>query len=823
MDNAGYSKKDKQPVYDIEGELRLARRKENADLYLFRHKFGEGKTTYGLCCLEEGDVFLSQTQSQNKENWKHFNKLRPNTSTIRIFGWDFLIGYKLDKEEKKLLPQKIRGTEPEEAYRQGWAKKGLWHQERKAVETLRKLTEKKDTRAEARREYKLRYGNKPRILDKWKEQFSKKTWKKNVIFACNVRIREIRHRAYLKSTNKIMVDEGVEQEFIKEKLCKIKRLQEILCCNNIHLPTVDTGSTEKQKKREELSKKYLNLLKPNKNDIEICRDIREAIKSYVDYSYPDLQIIEKSEIEKLLSLTRKIMLHIYSNTVRKNSKKESYALGLTDYVRFEGGKTENNSVKLLDEFEKIWKNIAKEKQSWKDFYGTAFRQEYRKQIQRDDVDIDTKLEVIKELQQIQNLCKKIWEARNCKLYYERNNNTQDIEELLLKKPLMYELWDIVNKSNHAEIWILDATSGKEYLNRTLREQYGYYRYNNYDYLPRPQKNSVYLGEGEKYDLKDEKIVLEDRSYSSIQLEDLETDYKRYKIEYNKEKDKDSVSRSVLWNKSSETPTRLGEELIQMLKRENDKKNIGVITYKPFAEYLLERNISATWYGQAEGTNNFKNVEDLYVIGSPRTRNQDQYKNYLHQYRQIPEYLPQKLSSMRVTNKSGSLVEYIDRVDELELVEKGLIEPESGLGHKNTFTYWKDYWQRNIENPVFDAYFRKRNQYKNIGTVTRIGIDVKNFIGEAEGTASELLNEKMTDRELVENWEKVSAPKVYKDRKVVVKEGNSYRLEKSFRKWKEVGYDENLTNRENAKRLGISERNLRRWKKRWRSIGLIPDI
>lgn len=803
-------------------------------LYFFRYHFGLGKTTYGLMNLTCGDIFIAETHLQLKEALKDFADLR-HEDCKRIVSWDIFIGYNysLDKNgNRRLEPPSDEQIEkcPEEI-------RQLWDREPHLLQKMRKVTNRALNQGEKRREARnkikhdlFQNDKESELMDRFGKQFSRDFWENNVVFATTKRISEIKEKAWLDETDIIAVDEGAEDEK-SVKLPDIEIVHSILC-KNTHSINPPNSNQTREKKVERLQREYGELFQPNSSSKKIPEKEDEWLKinSNIDIPpIPDDAPISEEELEQLIELSRKMFIHLYRELTSNTNEK--WGNGLGKHGRHLTGKSSFGYNVFGELFEPRYKHIFKKK-----FDGQTLAQLTIINILKDDnISESVKLRRIKKLNKIFDTLEPLWEFRNCLVDYQRDSNSLNVS-IEVQKPRMFDLWDIsLDENNQTEIWVLDATCGKDYIENKLIEPFRYYRLNQSGSIDYQEDAwaldwavndvpSLFLGDGNPVDCKSlPDFVTENRDYNSLDTDVLEPNYRRFAYKYNQEGSKQSIPRKALYDTDTKELTPLGKEFVRMIKEERNKgKKVGVIIYKTVAEHINQQvkpfkdkqgnKIDvAKWFEISEGTNDFKNVQNLYSVGKPYPDKEVILQDYISQYREVPDLNPFEFPSMRET-KANSLTDFNDEVDEVELVLKDRMEIKSSLGKRRTQTHWEDWFNRNIENPVFDTYFRMRNQMKNQKKdreINRVGTDANNFIGEAEGSFQDLIDEKVTDQTLIMEWENVKAKGIYEDRCFV---NNAQELKKVFKIWKKAVNG-------NIQKNQIPSSTLNRYKKKWNEKGL----
>lgn len=776
IDNAGYSRS--HPVFDIAGEYILAKKFRDANLYFFRHHFDLGKSTFGQSQLTEGDLFLSETQKQSKENQEDFHKLFPQKDSLRILGWHYLLG-KVEPEKQKLVPNRISK---------------LWDKEKQEVKRLRKLTEQEATPRQARLKYQEKYDNSPQILEEWSNQFDEEVLNSNVIFACSKRIEMLQQRVFGKAMGKVMIDEGIETGKIDKEFGKLAD----------SLSQIGVSKPHRPRKGGE----YLPLLKPQQ-DSEKIRDIQEARKQFVGFDpyKPESDRLSEKDFDHLQALARKVLIHLYQEASEQDTM---FYRGITDYPIATGGETQDvYPKKLMTEFVKIWKNIAK-----------VGGQHSKLRTEKHKLMEEEKLDKLKKLERMEKVFDNLFASRNCRLRFKRNEDGE-IESLKMEKPLMYYLWDFIDQTHtETDVWILDATTDKEYYDILFSKYRFYSLFEKGNQIPEWDINPAYIGEGNSYG----EIEVPDMSYGSLEVEELQPDYEWYLWDWNVKGEKDTkevVSMNSLRIGQTSRLNKIGKVLKEAIDRQAEKKDVGVVTYKFLADKF--EKAEARNFSTARGTNALKDVDILYVIGKPMPHPVGMLENYLQQYRELPDYHPldeghpvEDNNRMLKISEKGGMVGFRDRQEVIENHISEIVDTE---------TFWENYWKRMIEYPVFDSYFRLRGQLPNLKADTsdckiiRLGYNARGFLNEPDGTVGDLLGDIVADDDIIRNWGDV--PKGFFGEKEYVTD--RWKLKSWAKAWKQLRQDykpEEIADmdwKDGIEELDTTKSTWYRWKKNWESI------
>lgn len=716
----------KESFENILEEYFLCKQVENPDIYFFRYRFGEGKSTFGLSQLTIGDLFISPTQKQSKENKQHFEKIHPERDTFQIYGWNYIIGM-IDEDKEKHLTERIKYLWDEEA------------EERKELETL---TKKEDTPRQAILEYRERYDEEPELLERYLKQFREETWRENVIFACPSRMELLEQRAFLSSMDRVMTDEGIEEEFVERTFGELS---------------------------EELT--AIGVKNPQKRQIDM-EDYSNRQVEFEDYE-PESSL-KQEKINSLQAMARKILINLYVNSYEVETIKGK---GLTDHTLFAGGEIETTTPHteyLVEKFSNLWLNVAK-----KNFNGSTLLGREKHKLMNEG-----ELDKLKRLERMERVFDKIFLSRFCRLEFKKTNGL--IEEMKLEKPLYYELWDISEKADQ-ELWVLDATTGKEYYSY-LKKKYRY-EANNHD----TDIDEEYLGDGNNF----AGVEFEDRSYEALDVDELEPEYEWYLWDWNVEDERATVT-------MNSAESKVMKEIIKEIKKEAEKKKVGIVSYKYVKRQFEDSPVIADNFAQSEGSNEFKDVDHLYIIGSPPKAGL--LEDYVRQYRELPAFNPMNNEEMRRVSPYGGLAGFRDVISvekKAENVDSVLQQLHSGKMEVDSGTMWSDFYNRNIERPVFDRYFRKRYQFEVGGKVTRMGFNAMRFLNEPNGTVGDWLYERKSDEEIIENWGDMPK-KVYQNKPYVDTHGN---LKKWARKWKSEDFED------------VPESTYYDWKEKWEEVGI----
>ncbi|QGA80877.1 hypothetical protein [Candidatus Nanohalobium constans] len=559
----------------------------------------------------------------------------------------------------------------------------------------------------------------------------------------------LEQRAFLSSMDRVMMDEGIEEEFVERRFGELS---------------------------EELT--AIGVKNPQKRQVNMQDYSKRQVK-FRDYN--PKSGLEKEKIESLKAMARKILINIYVNSYEVETvdvdSQETDQKGLTDHIIFAGGEIETETPHtefLVQKFSNLWLNVAK-----KNFHGSTLIGKEKHKLMKEG-----KLEKLKKLERMERVFNKIFISRHCRLTFSKTNSL--IDSMKLEKPLYYELWDIADKADQ-EIWVLDATTGKNYY-QYMKRQYRY-EADNHD----ADIDEAYLGDGNNFS----GVEFEDRTYESIDVEELEPEYEWYLWDWNVEDSRSTVTMNA-------SKSKVMDEIVKEIKKEAEEKKVGVISYKHIRRRFEGTQVIAQNFAQSEGTNKFKDVDHLYVIGSPPKAGLLQ--DYIRQYRELPAFNPMENEEMRRVSPHGGLVDFRDVISvekKAENLDSLLQKLHSGKIEVDSGTEWSDFFDRNIERPVFDAYFRMRHQFKVGGKVTRMGFNAMNFLKDPNGTAGDWLCDRKEDREIIENWEDMPK-KVFQEKSYVNSHVN---LKKWTRRWKNENFED------------IPESTYYDWRNKWKEIGL----
>lgn len=826
--SAGYPQGKVESVEEIYHEKYLmSESSPDTNMFDFRHHFGLGKTTFGLMNATCGDIFVSATHQQNKENEEHFRALRSENS-LRIVGWEFAIGLNVDVKGNIIEPSDKQKELVPDRFQKHWNSK--------EVQELRQYTQDYGSN-QGRLNWKIdnmkQDDDLPPILEEWSKQFSKESWKNNVIFCCSARIKQIMRRAWLGETDLVLLDEGVEES----KPLEMPKVESIEGHFTSKQKTPDLPTGDQEDKKEMIAEELEKIENPDGRDYEEFDDLM-YIPDHLDC--PDTLHIDQDYLEKTVEMARKTYISIWKEATRgdKSIGETSFGQGLTEEFSelipkvkgslnediWRGEENRNHKtgeIYYQKGLERKWKGMAMSSQS-------DFDIEMKKILKDQNLSKDEKKKRLEWFIKTRKLINRLWDIRGTRLQYRRGSN-DEVKTLKAEKPLMFYLWEIAESNNNdTEMWILDATAGKEYKENILAKRFQQHTQEKERKIREVDVSSCYLGDGNKVQLPNgEHIEFEDRSYENLKKEDLNVNYRRFHLEYNQDEDieKESIPRKVLYKTDHRgevtelTPT--GKEVIRLIREERmNKGKIGVVTYKKFAEQINKfvegweddqgnQIPVATWFAQSEGTNNYGSVKTLFVIGKPNPDWRGKMSKYLEDYRYVPEYAPKHLSSMRIV-RDGALVGYRDEVDEAELHLQDMLDrdqniDESNFGYFDTGTHWADFWKRHIANPVFDSYFRmrKQDQFKGHREIIRLGNDVKGFIGDTEGSIKDLISEKVSNRTAVEDWGEIEAKAFYSDREII---NCDNKIKKPYKMYRAIEIEE--------KDVDVSNTTIWRYKKKW---------
>ena len=705
LQNRGHSQEDWENIIDIYGEYLT----EDSDLYVFKHHFGLGKTTFGLMMLEKGDIFLQETYDQLKENIEHFKALRPNDSTAIIFGWNTFIG--LDKHTNK-FPQL----------------KDLQDSHPQRINKLQKLTEKHNGKY-ARMKIGVKEKETP-VLDKYAEQFKNQTWQNNIIFACSKKIDLIEQKTFLKSAEKIIIDEGIEHSF---STGKINDIQKVLLDLGQKTPSGTTLSNQnslgkskgRHKKRNQLKNQTINKLIQAQDNQELT----SQSPTFIDWNWCNK--LTNQGMKELGKLGRESILGIlhagYSNKLSEGNEK--YRILHPE----RGPQTHTEpwgygNFNPLKEFSEKWRKIAKKKRGGInlrqyqqipiDYYPgnySKFEKElWIQALQGNWIEVE-------ELQKFHNIAEFLHNIENLKVMVKINKETQEINEIRYEKPLMYNLLDI-HKENNQELLILDATTDEYYIEWMERRWRNYYRSSD--------KISFYPEE------LDVRYLGKESSYEKITPNHAADEVRRYYWDFDQKSD--TVTRKLINNNF-----RKFRILVELIERDN-KEDTAIISTKQFREtFDTDDRVEKVSHFAVSAGQNWNDIEKTYVIGRPTKPWYVYEEDFMKQYR---EYQPFDHNQFRRGSFRSEILE------PEEFVAEGLIS-----GHVTRWRHRKErkiynYWIRNLQKPVFDSYFRMRGGER----LNVIGFDRFNWIGRRDPEEnyypiSHLFAELMDEKYVIENW------------------------------------------------------------------------
>ena len=776
LSNRDYTQEDWENIVDIYGEYLL----EDSDLYVFKHHFGLGKTTFGLMMLEEGDIFLQETYDQLKDNIEHFEALRPNDSTEIIFGWNTFIG--LDDNTSKF--QELKDLQTNYPQR---------------INKLQKLTEKHNGKY-ARMKIRVMENNTP-ILDKYANQFNSSTWRNNIIFACTKKIDLIEQKSFLKSAERIVIDEGVEFTFSSGEIEDIQEALLDLGQKNPSRTTLSNQNTQatdtaKDKKRKHLKNQTLNKLVQ-------AQDLQELLSKspqFINWNW--CRKLSNKEMKKLGKLGRESLLGIlhsgYSDDLSEGNEKAKL-------IRSERGPHIHTThwglgnFNPLKEFGKVWRNIAKKKRGGIDLshYQNIGTDHYPGDYSKFEKELwiqalQGNWKEVQKLQEFHRIAEFLHNIENLHVIGIPDGKTQEINKIRYDIPLMFKLFDI-NEENDQDILILDATTDEYYLEWIKRRWRNYYRDTTSKYSTGPEDKDInFLGEN--------------KDYQTLSPEDTADEVRRYYWDFNKKKE--TITRSLVKDNF-----RKFKLLVDLIKRK-DQEDTAIISTKGFwRDFKTDDRVEKGSYFAISTGQNWNNIEKTYVFGRPTKPWYIYEKDFMKQYREYRSFDHKNFRKGEIRNEILKPKEWI--------VEGRVSGHVTRWFHRRERKIY-NYWERNLQKPVFDSYFRMRGGKR----LNVIGFDRFNWIGGKSKEnnhypISDLYAELMDEKYIIQNWETISDifPISFFTQyfnNIVTKKGS---LRKPFRKYKEW-INQEMNVEEGLKNEAGSQSTYYRWKKKYEKHDLV---
>ena len=785
-------------------ELELARKYSDSQIYIFNHRQGEYKTTFAFCEAQKGHLILQYTIEQLDDNERHFKALNPHTPTKRVYGWKTFI--QIDDDTVEYLTSDI---------------KSLKDKYPKRFKDLVANTKQYD-KDSAQYLQKKKYEETP-ILDRWADQFQ--DWKTHVVFLTNQRIPLIKEKSLQKGIESIWIDEGMEKENYSITIDTLDKVeQELGVKKTTSLPIYNSNIAWKRARRNRDLNKHL-------------RDDWDEIRQDNNYlGWIWLEELDQDGVLAMRKTCHEILKYLYAEALnpdiqgseRISGKRGSHLLPdvLSSSQRIDHPNRTNGTTvmtlgkrffSILNQWEKKRKHMSwnPSKKNKNLTMGDVSKLEFETQIQNIK---DNNRHAVSSLSDFKHLIKFVEQALATKFFFKREG--QEVNHLKVKKPLLYYLYEIAFETE-TEINILDASADIFYLERMRRRHNNYmnvYRPLRYFHKPKIKRNTYkapglqfltgtdYKLNKHDYDaraiynydsktLQNTGTAISDKSLKSVPLSKAGDEIYWVTMDSIKHYDqKETTIRKYLYNnQKTKKEHPIGKALVKTLEWLNEDRKVGAVSHPDFVEKL---NISKqASFIKAQGQN-WRGIEDQFVIGTPAKPFNIQRKEFEEQYRRSFPFDEEE--KFRKNKKKRSSID-----------ENSVVGVEKDGPRDEIYNYFT----RTEDKLVYDALWRPRGAKR----IFRIGRDLHQMEEPLKNTAkqitfTEMLDLIVSDEKLIRDWHKLPN----KVKRLFLHRDICYSQQPRLKnKWRGLNLFMNgHTLSEVQKEMNVSRTTIHRWKNKW---------
>lgn len=636
---------------DVKGIRDIAQRMVDSDatLNIVKAKFGEGKSTSTNSLMDMNDVLMMPAHEQVAEKMEGYKNIQSQLNSYKAKPL-WMVGF---LRYLGVTQQDDTFTQTQNTPSKSYRIKGKHSIEQVDLEKERKKSYVQNI-LETAEEYcpktARHYHNDEPIVQWYSDQFNPTMLDRKPVFTANSMLPVLNQLKKHSSMETLFVDEGAEGEFNEWTLSKLE--DEIM----------------------KVSKKQFALKQAMGKNFNHQPKEFDCIVDQMDFA---MGLLSRSIMNLLVEVYTGFAGMEEGIEIGENA--DMVTARLSDLVQEE----------TWNRFKRHWDKVNR-----KPPQGDSMR---RKELKGNPSEAE-----VHKLIKVFELGEKLLKADGMKIWCYRDED-RNPTSIHIVKPLMY---DIIEWTDQAfgkpvnPVYVLDASAGEFYWKHIYRRKYPEFVENSYQ-------------DRKAHHEFDAKVIARDKSLESIDVTDLETEYKQY-----------GKGDSQSWTKENLDSDRFQNQIVPLINKMGEKKYDGkrkVAVASPkysenrvnIPELFDEDYVIAKHFSVLEGSNEMRDVDHLFVIGSPRRNKRDLPKEVLKTYREE--------------------VEIDDWQDEI----KTPYGYQTGYHNK----YLDDLWRREVSFTVFEKYFRLRGQYRRSGTkVWRLGINVRDFIKDDKDTEEDLIDD-----------------------------------------------------------------------------------